>query len=51
MYTIARLVERYWKGSRWLHPVAVVREYEKNILEELDLVREAANASPNPSQF
>ena len=51
MYTIARLVERYWKGSRWLHPVAVVREYEKNILEELDLVREAANASQTRRNF
>ena len=45
MYTIATLVQRYWKGSRRLHPVEVVREYEKNIIDELDLVREAANAS------
>lgn len=45
MYTLAYVVQRYWKESRRLHPVEVVKEYEKNILDELDLVREAANAS------
>jgi len=45
LYTIARLAERYWKEGRRLHPVEVVREYEKTILDELDLMREAANAS------
>lgn len=45
MYTIAGLAERYWKEGRRLRPVAVVREYEKTIFDELDLMREAANAS------
>jgi ubiquinone biosynthesis protein len=45
MYTIAHLAERYWKDGRRLRPVDVVREYEKTIYDELDLQREAANAS------
>jgi ubiquinone biosynthesis protein len=45
MYTIAGLVERYWDQGKRLHPVRVVGEYEKIILDELDLLREGANAS------
>jgi ubiquinone biosynthesis protein len=45
LFTIARLAEKYWKEGRRLHPMEVVREYEKTIFDELDLTREAANAS------
>ncbi len=45
LFTIARLAEKYWKDGRRLHPVEVVQEYEKTIFDELDLMREAANAS------
>ena len=45
MYIIAYLVERYWKQGRRLRPREVVHEFEKTIFDELDLVREAANAS------
>ncbi|MEW8682952.1 MAG: ubiquinone biosynthesis regulatory protein kinase UbiB [Candidatus Thiodiazotropha endolucinida] len=45
LYTIARLAEKYWKEGRRLRPVEVVQEYEKTIFDELDLMREAANAS------
>jgi ubiquinone biosynthesis protein len=45
LFTIARLAEKYWKDGRRLHPVEVVTEYEKTIFDELDLTREAANAS------
>ena len=45
MYAIARMAERYWPESRRLHPVDLVREYETVIFDELDLAREAANAS------
>jgi len=45
MYTVAQLAERYWADGRRLRPVEVVREYEKTIYDELDLQREAANAS------
>jgi ubiquinone biosynthesis protein len=42
---LARIAEQHWEGSRRLRPMEVVREYEKTILDELDLMREAANAS------
>ena len=45
LYIIASLAQRYWKEGRRLRPVEVVTEYEKTIFDELDLVREAANAS------
>ena len=45
LYALARLARRYWKEARRLRPVEVVAEYEKTILNELDLMREAANAS------
>lgn len=45
LYYIAGLAERYWKEGRRLRPVEVIREFETTILDELDLLREAANAS------
>ncbi|MFQ5487951.1 MAG: ubiquinone biosynthesis regulatory protein kinase UbiB [Gammaproteobacteria bacterium] len=45
LYILADLAERYWKEGRRLRPREVIAEYEKTILDELDLVREAANAS------
>lgn len=45
MYVIAELAERYWPEGRRLRPIEVVAEYEQTILDELDLMREAANAS------
>jgi len=45
LYIVASLAQRYWKEGRRLRPVEVVTEYEKTIFDELDLVREAANAS------
>ena len=45
LYIIAGMAQRYWKQGRRLRPVEVVAEYEKTIFDELDLVREAANAS------
>jgi ubiquinone biosynthesis protein len=43
--TLARLAERYAPETRRLHPREVVNEYHKTIHGELDLMREAANAS------
>jgi len=51
LYALARLTERYWSESRRLRPVEVVGEYEKTILDELDLMREAANASQLKRNF
>jgi ubiquinone biosynthesis protein len=45
MYALAKLAKRYWSDARRLRPVEVVAEYEKTVLNELDLMREAANAS------
>ena len=45
LYLIAKLAHRYWKEARRLRPIEIVEEYETTILDELDLVREAANAS------
>ena len=45
LYVLAGLAERYWSEGKRLRPGDVVSEYEKTILDELDLSREAANAS------
>jgi len=45
LFTIARLARRYSRDARRLRPVEVVEEYEKTIHDELDLMREAANAA------
>ncbi|MEJ2576200.1 MAG: ubiquinone biosynthesis regulatory protein kinase UbiB [Gammaproteobacteria bacterium] len=45
LFTIARLAQKYSHEARRLRPVEVVEEYEKTIFDELDLLREAANAA------
>ncbi len=45
LYTMAKLAQRYWADGQRLRPVEVVAEYEKTIYNELDLLREAANAA------
>ncbi|MGE0189996.1 MAG: ubiquinone biosynthesis regulatory protein kinase UbiB [Steroidobacteraceae bacterium] len=45
LQTLAQLALKYWSVGHKLKPVEIVREYEKTILDELDLMREAANAS------
>ena len=45
LFQLARLAERVSADARLLHPVDVVADYEKTIYDELDLLREAANAS------
>jgi len=42
---LAEFAEANWEGSQRLKPVEVVAEYEKTIIDELDLMREAGNAS------
>ena len=51
MYTFAGLAKRYWRDAPRLRPVELVREYEKTILDELDLKREAANAAQLKRNF
>ena len=45
LFTIARLADRYSSEAKRLRPVEVVQEYETTIFDELDLMREAANAA------
>jgi ubiquinone biosynthesis protein len=45
MYVLARLARDYTREGHRLRPLEVVREYEKTIIDELDLMREAANAA------
>jgi ubiquinone biosynthesis protein len=45
MQVAARLIERVWRDSRRLKPREVVAEFDKYLHDELDLMREAANAS------
>jgi len=49
--TLARLAERWWPEARRLKPREVVEEYRKTIHDELDLMREAANASRLRANF
>lgn len=51
MYTFAEALERYWPRGRQLKPTVVVAEFEKTILDELDMLREAANASQLKRNF
>jgi ubiquinone biosynthesis protein len=45
MYVLAQLARDYSREGYRLRPYEVVQEYEKTILDELDLMREAANAA------
>ena len=45
MHALASIAHRYWEDGRRLRPKEVVDEYEQIIMDELDLMREAANAS------
>ena len=51
LHSLAALAEEYWPDSRRLRPREVVVEYEKTILNELDLMREAGNASQLKRNF
>jgi ubiquinone biosynthesis protein len=51
LYALAGLAQTYWSESRRLRPLEIVAEYEKTILDELDLMREAANASQLKRNF
>jgi len=45
LYTLAELANKYWDEAKRLKPLEVVKEFDHTIHDELDLVREAANAS------
>ena len=51
MEWIAKIIERFAPHTRRFHPVAVVEEIRSTLLDELDLMREAANASQLKRNF
>lgn len=51
MYRLAGWIPRLNKEGRRLRPVEVVREYEKTLLDELDLRKEMANATRLRANF
>ncbi|HEY8555480.1 MAG TPA: ubiquinone biosynthesis regulatory protein kinase UbiB [Burkholderiales bacterium] len=51
MYLVARLVHRYLPDGPRLRPVEVIDQFRKTIFHELDLRREAANASQLRANF
>jgi ubiquinone biosynthesis protein len=48
---IAGLADRYWEHGKRLKPLEIVDEYEHTILDELDLMREAANSAQLKRNF
>ncbi len=43
LFTLAKMLQRWLPDGKRLRPVEVVREYQKTIVDELDLLRESAN--------
>ena len=48
---LAGLADRYWQHGKRLRPLEVVDEYEHTIIDELDLMREAANTAQLKRNF
>jgi ubiquinone biosynthesis protein len=51
LYTMARLAAKYWQHGKRLRPVEVIDEFALTIRNELDLMREGANASQLKANF
>jgi ubiquinone biosynthesis protein len=51
LYICADLIERLWADGRRLMPREVIAEFEKHLHDELDLMREASNASQLKRNF
>jgi len=51
LHALAALAQRYWREGRRLRPQELVAEYHKTVLDELDLMREAANAAQLKRNF
>ena len=51
LHILASLVNKYWDESPQVKPIEIVKEYEKTILNELDLKREAANSTKLKRNF
>jgi len=42
---LAKMADRYWSEAKRVKPIQIVQEFENTIMHELDLMREASNAS------
>jgi len=51
MRVLAGLADRYWEHGKRLRPLEIVDEYEHTILDELDMMREAANTAQVKRNF
>lgn len=51
LYAVARLADKYWENSKRLRPLELVAEYEKTVIDELDLMREGANSAQLKRNF
>lgn len=51
LYAIAGLAEKWWEGGQRVRPSDFVREFETFVFDELDMLREASNASVLRSNF
>jgi ubiquinone biosynthesis protein len=51
MRFVAGLADRYWEHGKRLRPLEIVSEYERTIIDELDLMREAANTAQLKRNF
>jgi ubiquinone biosynthesis protein len=51
LHALADLAQRYSREGRRLRPRELVAEYQRTVLDELDLMREAANASQLKRNF
>lgn len=51
LYALADMANRYWPEAKRFRPVDVVAEYEKTIIDELDLMREGANTAQLKRNF
>jgi ubiquinone biosynthesis protein len=51
LYMLAGYAERFWSEGKRLRPQEVVAELEKNLYDELDMLREAASASQLARNF
>lgn len=51
LFALAGLADKYWEPSKRLRPLEIVVEYEKTVLDELDLMREGANTAQLKRNF
>ena len=51
LYVITSLADKYWAHGKRLRPLEVVEEYEKTVINELDLMREGANTTQLKRNF